>query len=360
VVEPFGSSGASPYSQYDAGFTYGGSNYQLNVLHQFTTALALNSKLGFSRLNPSTTYNSSLLYDPDLDLGSTAELSTLAASVSLPGLTTSAPYGGPQNTIEWNEDLSWTKARHNIQVGTAVNYIQVNRAFGAYAQAEEQLGVSQTTGIENLVSGTVDSFTAAADAQGKLPCVQNAYTGALSQTAGCTLTTPVSEANFARSDRYGDWAAYAQDSWKATPRLSLDYGLRYEFYGVQHNNKQNLDSNFYYGSGSTYAEQIANGQVLTAPSSPIGKLWKPSKDLVSPRVGFAWDPYGHGKDSIRGGFGTSFERNFGNVTYNVIQNPPGQAVLVVNGIPFRPLTLDHLSGSGTSIASASHESAQCR
>jgi hypothetical protein len=352
VVEPLGSAsgGASPYAQYDSGFTYSGSNYQLNVAHQFATALALNSKLGFSRLNPTTTYNAALVYDPELYLGSTAELSTLGASVSLPGLTSTSPYGGPQNTVEWNEDLSWIKSRHNIQVGTAVNYIQLNRAFGAYAQAEEQLGISQTTGLENLVSGTVDTFTTAADAQGKLPCVQNPYTGALSQTAGCTLNTPVAEANFARSDRYGDWAAYAQDSWKATPRLSLDYGVRYEFYGVQHNNKQNLDSNFYYGSGSNYAEQIANGQVLTAPKSSIGKLWKPSKNLVSPRVGFAWDPFGHGKDSVRGGFGTSFERNFGNVTFNLIQNPPSQAVLVVNGISIQTSNLGPLSGTGTSIA----------
>ena len=107
----------------------------------------------------------------------------------------------------------------------------------------------------------------------------------------------------ARSYRYKDWAMYAQDSYKLTPRLTLNYGVRYEHYGVQHNNNQNLDSNFYYGSGSTFFEQVANGQVEIAPKSSVGQLWAPRWGTVAPRVGFAYDPFGRGKTVIRGGGG---------------------------------------------------------
>ena len=46
----------------------------------------------------------------------------------------------------------------------------------------------------------------------------------------------------------------------ATPRLTLNYGVRYEHYGVQHNNKAQLDSNFYFGPGSNTEEQTRTGE----------------------------------------------------------------------------------------------------
>ena len=77
-----------------------------------------------------------------------------------------------------------------------------------------------------------------------------------------------------------------------TPRFTFNYGLRYEHFGVQHNNNANLDSNFYYGPGANIFQQIRTGGVQTVPNSPIGELWKPRWGTAAPRIGFAYDMFG--------------------------------------------------------------------
>jgi hypothetical protein len=137
------------------------------------------------------------------------------------------------------------------------------------------------------------------------------------------------------------------DSWKIHPRVTLNLGLRWDYFGVQHNTDPNLESNFYYGSGATLFEQVRNGSVQLSQNSPVGALWHKDLNNFGPRVGVAWDVFGDGKTSLRGGYGLSYERNFGNVTYNVIQNPPNYAVVALPGVPIPLDNLGPFAGTGT-------------
>ncbi|MFT4113620.1 carboxypeptidase regulatory-like domain-containing protein [Silvibacterium sp.] len=334
-----GSAFYSAYPQYDAGTTYLNQSYLYSLSHSFNAFLLNNVKASFTRYNENTSFDTSLTDTPSLFFSPPTDPVT-SGDIQFPGLENSGdagegglPYGGPQNTIQLEDDLALIKGAHSFKFGGQFTYIQLNQSYGAYAQANEVLGTTFADSFNDLLNtagaaggSTLTTFAARVDPQGKLPCETDVY-GSLIETSACAVTPPLSSAAYARSYRYDDWALYAQDSWKATPRLTLNYGVRYEHYGVQHNNHPDLDSNFYEGAGSTLEEQVASGQVDIANQSPIGSFWAPSWGSVGPRVGFAYDIHGDGRTVVRGGFGISYERNFGNVTYNASFNPPASAVL---------------------------------
>lgn len=330
-----GSVSASPYSQYNVGGANHVQAFLLSGAHEFNAAFSTLSRLSFTRADTSNSYDTSLQNTPTLFVATNARDPFSQTSFILPGFYSTnpgnggLPFGGPQNTIQYNQDLNLLKGKHQFQFGGQVLYIQDNHGYGAYAQANEQLGNNQAKGLANLGTGDLYQFQAAVNPAGATPCARNPYTSALIQTTSCTINLPVSQPAFARSNRFHDWAAYAQDQFKLTPNFTINYGVRYEYFGVQHNNNQNLDANFYYGTGDSIPEKVRNGNVSTAPNSPIHKLWNPQYGTVSPRVGFALDVFGNGKTSLRGGYGISYERNFGNVTFNAIQNPPNYAVVVL-------------------------------
>jgi hypothetical protein len=336
-----GSYFASPYSQYDVGQTSFDNTALFSVNHTWTPDFFTNTKASFSRINTVQTYNPSVLNVPELLLSTS---NTVAGQpVGMPGLwalepgTGGEPYGGPQNQLQLTHDISWVKGTHTMRFGGAYSYLQINRAYGIYNQAYEILGTSNATGFDAMMTGDLNLFQAAVNPQGKFPCSVDPTTGTLVQTPACTLTLPATTPSSSRSYRYQDWAVYLEDSWKVAPTFTFNYGLRYEYYGVQHNSNQQLDSNFYFGSGSNLYQQVRNGSVQVAPQSPVGGLWNPRYGTVAPRIGFAYDIFGDGTTSLRGGFGMSYERNFGNVTFNMFLNPPGYAdPQIIAGTPGEP------------------------
>ena len=117
---------------------------------------------------------------------------------------------------------------------------------------------------------------------------------------------------------------FAEDSWRVNRKLTVNYGIRYDNYGNPYVALAGtVLANFHLASGSTFADQVANG-IMKQQSHVF------SSDMnwvFSPRAGFAYDPIGNGKWVLRGGFGL-FHNEFtlGNAENGLKGNPPGYIV----------------------------------
>lgn len=117
---------------------------------------------------------------------------------------------------------------------------------------------------------------------------------------------------------------FAEDTWKATKKLTLNYGIRYDNFGNPYVKLAGtVLANFNLASGSNFADQVANGAM--AQQNHVFK-----NDLnwnFSPRGGFAYDPLGDGKWVLRGGVGLYHDYfTLGNAENGLKGNPPGPVV----------------------------------
>jgi outer membrane receptor protein involved in Fe transport len=324
-----GTNSANLYKGFDTNYLNHNHNILGSYTHVYGSTFTTQTKFVYNRLESQQPLNGDP--QPTLYMNPTTAPRLQGYRIAFPGYLpwgpgTAIPFGGPQKLAQFYQDQTWLKGKHDFRFGGSYVHINDDRTFGAYANAVEALNSTSAAmpSLDNFVLGQLKQFQTAINPQG--------YPGG-------TYTTPVQLPSFTSYNRYDEFALYANDNWNLAPRLTINLGVRYECYGPQKKNEPKYDSNFYYGdpnvSVSTSSPQdiingLITGQVLPSNESPTGTLWKADKNNFAPRVGFAWDVRGDGKTSVRGGYGMSYERNFGNVTYNVLFNPPEYLVASIN------------------------------
>jgi hypothetical protein len=166
--------------------------------------------------------------------------------------------------------------------------------------------------------------------------------------------------------RMKQFEAYVQDNWKATPRLTIDGGVRYSWFQQptdKHKMLTTFDPLLYSASAAPAIDSkgnictaapcagggtpnpsfnTLNGIVVAGTSgAPFGEHSAPQSSLdFAPRFGFAWDVRGDGRTALRGGYGIAFDSSLvGDIEQNIFQNPPYvQTVSINNGGLSNPLS----------------------
>jgi hypothetical protein len=178
-----------------------------------------------------------------------------------------------QNVFSFQNDLVHTRGRHLVKAGVLAEHYQDNMVNPTFS-----LGIFSFANLNAFLVNQPSSFIG---------------------------LTP--EAQFDRYWRFTLFGGYVQDDIQVTPRLTLSAGLRYEFSTLPEEK---------YGRDSALPD-------LSAAAPVVGPLYEnPTYTNISPRTGFAWDLFGDGRTSLRGGYGLYFNTNNHQNLIVTVTNPP--------------------------------------
>jgi hypothetical protein len=200
------------------------------------------------------------------------------------------PYLVPQNTYQLVDSVSFTTGDHTIKFGGTilrrdVSLYRPNRGKGYFFLIgngdPSQCGNAASTGFEqsDLLIGFVCNY----------------QIGPPFGTVGT---------------RNWENGVFAQDDWRVTPKLTVNFGLRYDYF---------TNPTEMYGRQANF--DVTTGRLIVA-SNGGDDLVETDKNNFGPRVGLAYDLRGDGRSVIRGGYGLFYFLDRGGIDNQLAQNPP--------------------------------------
>ncbi len=283
VSSPFGNSNVLGYTSTRSDTDYFGNvsythTFTPNLLNEFrVTAQRANHTQGIPVGNQPTASQLGANVPSDNPTG--PPILNFSGSNLTIGYSPNGPTHLVDNTYNYVDNLSWVFGRHSFKFGFSFAPVQNNTLYdfyinGAYYFYGPGTTVGSSVDLADFLLGLPDEF----------------------------LQFGAAPSNV-RSKQY---AGYGQDSWRVNPRLTLNFGVRYEYSEPKYDT-QGRSFSFIPGLHSQRFVNAPTNLVFPGdPGAPKGSNF-PDKNDFAPRFGFAYDPTGQGKTSVRGGFGMFYD-----------------------------------------------------
>jgi Carboxypeptidase regulatory-like domain len=266
------------------------------------------------------------------------------------GLSPGLPQFFTENQFQYLDNISIVHGKHSVKTGGEYRRIRNGSRF-----FNDAFQTILPWSIEDTVTDL------AFDDEADLPVLGYHYYGGAYYVSASVDPTTGQAPNFYRGFRANEMAGFVQDDWRVSNRLTLNLGLRWEYFGPPHNFQPGIDSNFYFGANVAPIKCTDPNTAVTAPCNLVQnaffpandrfyagvatgnfqvrdhELWNKDTNNFAPRVGFAWDVLGTQKLVVRASGGIMYDRLFNNVFENIRFNPPffsdNQIGTFKNGVP---------------------------
>ncbi len=224
--------------------------------------------------------------------GTAPPLITVSGAFNL-GPSPQGPTKIHEVTFQYQDTFSWTRGKHSLKFGADIRFIRNNFHYDFYNNGSFDFG-SYYTNTGSALADFVGGFT------------DNYY-----QFSSAIYGIRAHQLYF-----------FAQDAWKVTKNLSLDYGLRYEYDSPQHDPRNQIMGWFPGQQSKLYPGAPPNLLYAGDPGTPNRGLLYPDYRNFAPRFGFSWDMLGTAKLVMRGGFGIFYDIEDGALNEQFGGQPP--------------------------------------
>ena len=182
-----------------------------------------------------------------------------------------------EQRYQFTDNFSWTIGRHNTKFGVDVNYLPLTATFTVNYGGVYDFGTfsSASLGFVNPMPGTLPNFPDLSPCRPTAPAFPEISSRAWAVPAIPSTTMPI--------------GLFWQDSWRVSPHVTLNYGVRYDV---------------------EIPPKFKPPQGLALPAYNLLGLQKgiqTDKNNFQPRIGMAWDPNGDGKTVVRASYGMFYD-----------------------------------------------------